>query len=46
MRLHRSRPPWPVSILDIFRLQPEQVFLKCRDENEGQLIKLLDYLGF
>ena len=36
----RSILPGRVSNSDILRLQ------KCRDENEGQLIKLLNYLGF
>lgn len=42
----RSILPWRVSNSDILRLQPEKVILKCRDENEGQLIKLLSHLGF
>lgn len=42
----RSILPWRISNSDILRLQSEQVILKCRDENEGQLIKLLNYLGF
>lgn len=42
----RSILPWRVSNLDILRLHFEQVILKCRDENEGQLIKLLHHLGF
>jgi hypothetical protein len=44
--LLRSILPWRLSNSDILRLQSEKVILKCRDENEGQLIKLLDHLGF
>lgn len=42
----RSILPWRVSNSDILRLQSEEVILKCKDENEIQLIKLLDHLGF
>jgi hypothetical protein len=42
----RSILPWRVTNEDILRLQSEEVILKCRDENEVQLIKLLDHLGF
>lgn len=42
----RSILPWRVTNSDILRLQSEPVILKCRDENEAQLIKLLDHLGF
>ena len=42
----RSVLPWRVSNSDILRLQSVQVILKCRDENEGQLIKLLNHLDF
>lgn len=42
----RSILPWRVSNSDILRLQSEQVILKCRDENEGLLIKLLNHLDF
>jgi hypothetical protein len=42
----RSILPWRVSNSDILRLQSEEVILKCKDENETQLIKLLDHLGF
>jgi hypothetical protein len=38
--------PWRVTNSDILRLQTEPVILKCRDENEAQLVKLLDHLGF
>lgn len=38
--------PGRVSSSDILRLQSEQVVLRCRDENEGQLIQLLDHLGY
>jgi hypothetical protein len=42
----RSILPWRVTNSDVLRLQSEAVILKCRDENEAQLIKLLDHLGF
>lgn len=42
----RSILPRRVSSSDILRLQSEQVVLRCRDENEGQLIQLLDHLGY
>lgn len=42
----RSILPWRVSNSDILRLQSEKAILKCRNQNEGQLIKLLDHLGF
>ncbi|KAJ4305549.1 hypothetical protein N0V90_001080 [Kalmusia sp. IMI 367209] len=42
----RSILPWRVTNSDVLRLQSEAVILKCRDENEAQLVKLLDHLGF
>jgi hypothetical protein len=42
----RSILPWRVTNSDILRLQSEQVILKCRNENEAQLVSLLDHLGF
>jgi hypothetical protein len=42
----RSILPWRVTNSDVLRLQSEAVILKCRDENEAQLVKLLDSLGF
>ncbi|KAF1842601.1 uncharacterized protein K460DRAFT_359182 [Cucurbitaria berberidis CBS 394.84] len=42
----RSILPWRVTNSDVLRLQSEAVILKCRDENEAQLIKLLDHIGF
>jgi hypothetical protein len=42
----RSTLPWRVTNSDILRMQSEKVIMKCRDENEAQLIKLLDHLGF
>lgn len=42
----RSILPWRVSNSDILRLQSEEVILKCRNDNEAQLIKLLDHLGY
>ncbi|PVI01562.1 hypothetical protein DM02DRAFT_727843 [Periconia macrospinosa] len=38
--------PWRVTNSDVLRLQSEEVIMKCRSENEAQLIKLLDHLGF
>jgi hypothetical protein len=42
----RSILPWRVTNSDVLGMQSEAVILKCRDENEAQLIKLLDHLGF
>ncbi|KAF2186234.1 hypothetical protein K469DRAFT_726298 [Zopfia rhizophila CBS 207.26] len=42
----RSILPWRVTNSDILRLQPKEAILKCRNEHEAQLIKLLDHLGF
>lgn len=42
----RSILPWRVTNSDVLRLQFEATILKCRDENEPQLVKLLDHLGF
>ncbi|KAF2278697.1 uncharacterized protein EI97DRAFT_465117 [Westerdykella ornata] len=42
----RSILPWRVTNSDILRLQSEEVILKCRDENEARLVKLLDHLGY
>lgn len=42
----RSILPWRVTNSDVLRMQSESVILKCRDENEAQLTKLLDHLGF
>ncbi|KAH8699332.1 hypothetical protein GQ44DRAFT_764747 [Phaeosphaeriaceae sp. PMI808] len=42
----RSILPWRVTNSDVLRLQSEAVIMKCRDENEIQLVKLLDHLGF
>ncbi|KAH9891373.1 phosphotransferase enzyme family-domain-containing protein [Xylariomycetidae sp. FL2044] len=38
--------PWRLSNADILKLQSEEVILRCRDENEAQLVQLLDHLGF
>ncbi|RDL37149.1 Uncharacterized protein BP5553_04582 [Venustampulla echinocandica] len=38
--------PWRITNPDILRLQPEESTMKCRDENEEQLVKMLDHLGF
>jgi hypothetical protein len=42
----RSILPFRVTNSDVLRLQSEAVILRCRDENEAQLVKLLDHLGF
>ncbi len=42
----RTIIPWRLSNPDILRRQSEEVLAKCRRENEEQLGKLLDYLGF
>jgi len=44
--LLRSILPWRVTNSDVLRLQSEAVILKCRDENETQLVNLLDHLGY
>lgn len=38
--------PWRLSNPDIVRRQSEEVLIKHRHENEEQLLKLLEYLGF
>jgi hypothetical protein len=42
----RTILPWRLSNPDVLRLQSEEVIVKCRRQNEKQLVKLLDYLGF
>jgi hypothetical protein len=42
----RTIIPWRLSNPDIVRRQSEEVLIKHRRENEEQLLKLLDYLGF
>ena len=42
----RSILPWRVHNSDIVRLQSEDAILKCRNDNEAQLSKLLDHLGY
>jgi hypothetical protein len=42
----RTILPWRLSNPDVLRLQSEEVIVKCRRQNEEQLVKLLDYLGF
>ena len=44
--LLRSILPWRVTNSDILRLQSENVIMRCRNENEAQLVKLLDFLGY
>jgi hypothetical protein len=38
--------PWRVTNEDVLKLQGEETMLKCRDENEEHLDKLLGRLGF
>jgi hypothetical protein len=38
--------PWRVTNEDVLKLQGEETILKCRDENEEHLDKLLGRLGF
>jgi hypothetical protein len=38
--------PWRVTNEDVLKLQAEEIILKCRDENEEHLDKLLGRLGF
>ncbi|KAI0183964.1 hypothetical protein EV127DRAFT_445621 [Xylaria flabelliformis] len=42
----RTILPWRVSNSDILRMQSEKVIMKCKEENEQQLIQLLQRLGF
>lgn len=38
--------PWRVSNSDILGMQSEEVIIKCKQENEAQLVQLLERLGF
>ncbi|TAQ88973.1 hypothetical protein B7494_g2714 [Chlorociboria aeruginascens] len=38
--------PWRVTNSDIVRLQQEEVIMRCRNDNEAQLIKVMNRLGF
>ncbi|CAG8973049.1 hypothetical protein HYALB_00010823 [Hymenoscyphus albidus] len=38
--------PWRVSNLDVLRLQSEAVIMRCRNDNERQLVRLLSRTGF
>ena len=38
--------PRRITNLDILRLQLEEVIVKCRKENEEQIVKILSHLGF
>ncbi|PSN60191.1 hypothetical protein BS50DRAFT_640275 [Corynespora cassiicola Philippines] len=38
--------PWRITNSDVLQLQSEEVILKCREENEVQLVKLLDHMRF
>ncbi|KAI1360899.1 hypothetical protein F5Y08DRAFT_331249 [Xylaria arbuscula] len=42
----RTILPWRVSNSDILRMRSEKVIIKCKEENEQQLIGLLERLGF
>ncbi|KAI1499764.1 kinase-like domain-containing protein [Biscogniauxia marginata] len=42
----RTILPWRVSNSDILRMQSEKVIMKCKEENETQLVQLLERLGF
>lgn len=42
----RTILPWRVSNSDIVRMQSEKVIMKCKEENEAQLVQLLERLGF
>ena len=42
----RSILPWRVSNTDILRRQSEEVIIRCRNQNETQLVGLLSRLGF
>ncbi|KAI1747935.1 hypothetical protein F4782DRAFT_390828 [Xylaria castorea] len=42
----RTILPWRVSNSDILRMQSEKVIMKCKEENEVQLVQLLERLGF
>lgn len=42
----RTILPWRVSNSDILRLQSEEVIVKCRNDNEEQLVGLLSRLGY
>lgn len=42
----RSILPWRVSNSDVLRLQSTEVILKCRNDNENQLDRMLDRINF
>ena len=42
----RTILPWRNTDSDILRLQSEEVVMKCRNESEKQLVKILSRLGF
>lgn len=42
----RTILPWRVSNPDVLKLQSKEVTVKCRNENEAQLVGLLSRLGF
>ncbi|KAI0898664.1 hypothetical protein F4806DRAFT_507438 [Annulohypoxylon nitens] len=42
----RTILPWRLNNSDIVRMQSEQVMMKCKEENEKQLVQLLERLGF
>jgi hypothetical protein len=38
--------PWQVTNPDVLRMQSEKGIWKCRDESEGELVRLLGSFGF
>ncbi|KUJ18237.1 APH-domain-containing protein [Mollisia scopiformis] len=42
----RTILPWRITNSDIVRLQQEEVIMQCRNDNEAQLIRILNRLGF
>jgi hypothetical protein len=42
----RTLLPWRISNSDILRLQSEEVIMKCRNDSEEQMVKILSRLGF
>ncbi|XXG94149.1 hypothetical protein Hte_000401 [Hypoxylon texense] len=41
----RTILPWRLSNSDVLRMQSEKVIMKCREENEVQLVQLLEHMG-
>lgn len=42
----RTILPWRVNNSDVLQMQSEKVIMKCKEENEAQLVQLLERLGF